>query len=72
MKTQKEWIEFSKANKHFTIMFKKMCVIGKTNVYTQVKPWTKNWFLKFSWTEAQEDKFRIWMIDYLYNNLYKP
>lgn len=33
--------------------------------YIEGKKMPKNWYLKYSWTEKQENKFRDWLVKYL-------
>lgn len=53
--------------KHTKIILKEMCKRVKAK-YNKMKFDKPDWFMKYSWTESQQDDFALWMHDYLMNN----
>ena len=52
--------------KYLDIILKKMFSMVKAD-YSKFKN-EPNWFMKRSWTEEQQNKFRQWLIDYMTKN----
>lgn len=53
--------------KHFNKVFREMCKrVGAD--WKKINPKKPDWFLEYSWTEEEQNNFKEWMIDYLYNN----
>lgn len=53
-----------KHSKHLQIILTKMCkMVGVS--YDKVDFKKKDWFLKYSWTEKEQEKFRLWLAKYL-------
>ena len=48
-------------------VLKEMCKLAKVE-YSKVNFHKPDWFLKTSWTDEQESKFKKWMIKYLKTN----
>ena len=54
-------LEVLKKDKYVVKILKKMCkVVGAK--YSELDFTAPDWFMKYSWTEKQEDKFREWLI----------
>ena len=53
--------------KHLEKVLKKMCKAVNVD-YQKIDFKKHNWFLKYSWTQKQEDKFKEWFIKYLQDN----
>jgi hypothetical protein len=58
--------EVKKESPHRYIVLKKMCDMVKAP-YSVVNS-CEDWYHKYSWTQKQEDEFKKWFADYLYNN----
>jgi hypothetical protein len=57
-----------KDRKHLNIILEKMFdSVGV--IFTEDFCKTPNWFMKYSWTREQEDTFRKWLIEYLYQDI---
>lgn len=49
------------------IVIKKMCnMVGAD--YRKINFKGNKWFMKYSWTEEQQEEFKKWMEDYLYKS----
>jgi len=48
-------------------VLKEMCKLVKVD-YNKINFHKPNWFLKYSWDNKTEDKFKKWMIKYLSTN----
>jgi len=67
IKIEKEVRMQEKFGKHLTIILKRMCkAVGAD--FSKVKFKSQNWFKKYKWTEEEEDKFRVWLVNYIYTN----
>ena len=56
-----------KMSKHLGIVFKEMCKrVGAD--YRKVDVTKEGWFSEYKWTEKEQEDFKKWMVDYLYNN----
>ena len=54
-------------NETLQIILKKMFeIIGEE--YSFEKTQSDSWFLDYSWTAEQENQFRDWLVNYLYEN----
>lgn len=57
----------NKLGKHLTIILTEMC--KRVNVkFEDVDFKEKEWFMKHSWTEEEQDDFKKWLVDYWYSN----
>jgi len=57
----------SPLGKYVREILKEMCKVVGAN-YDDIDFKDDNWFLKHSWTQANEDGFKKWLIYYLTNN----
>ena len=59
-------------NKQFDKILEKQCKMVNADYkkvfknYLSDKPMPQDWFLQYCWTQKQEDKFKKWLINYLY------
>uniref|UniRef100_A0A6M3JHG0 Uncharacterized protein n=1 Tax=viral metagenome TaxID=1070528 RepID=A0A6M3JHG0_9ZZZZ len=54
-------------NKHLKIILTKMCKdVGAD--YTKINFKKKNWYWDYEWTTNKEQKFKLWLINYIKNN----
>ena len=54
-------------NKFFEKLMVEMCDrVGAE--WKFVNPKEQGWFMKFSWTEKEQESFVVWAVDYLYNS----
>lgn len=64
-----KWLSYAKGNITFglyRVIDKMFEAVGKKfNPQIPKKP---DWFLRYSWTEKQQDEFISWFADYLYKN----
>jgi len=56
-----------KMDKYIAPILKKMCKIINVN-YKEIKFNELGWYNEHTWTKEQEEKFRLWLEDYLYEN----
>lgn len=64
-----EWHQFLLEHTALHTILRKMCsYVDKKLSPMSLKPWTKNWYKEYSWTDKQQEAFKVWMIDYLYTN----
>jgi hypothetical protein len=53
--------------KHFRIIFEEMSKrVGVK--FEEVNPWREGWYLKHTWTEAEQRDFRDWLVKYFQKN----
>jgi len=60
--------EQSTLGTHMIKILKKMCSIVGAK-YSQIDFANQKWFMKYKWDLKTEQKFRVWMCDYLKNNI---
>ena len=54
-------------NKYIEEVLREMCKrVGAD--FDKIDFKKEDWFMEYIWTDDQEDSFKIWMVDYLYNN----
>ena len=53
---------------HLKIIMKEMCKQVKAQ-FSKIDFKKKNWFMKYEWTEHEQEEFKNWLKDYLKNNL---
>jgi len=53
--------------KNFEKVMKEMCKRVNAD-WSNINPKEKDWFMQYSWTEEEQDKFKEWMINYLYKS----
>ena len=52
---------------HTIIVLKEMC--NRVNAdYDSIDFKAERWSMEYSWTEKEQDEFKDWLADYLYNN----
>lgn len=56
-----------KIDGHLKIILEKMCSVGGYD-YETVDFTKKKWFNDYTWTQANSDKFRKWLLTYLVDN----
>jgi hypothetical protein len=64
-----EWKKYLSEHQYIGYILRGMLdsVNSEESIY-DIKPWTKNWFMKYSWTTLQQEDFSDWLKEYLYNN----
>jgi len=54
-------------NKYVEIILNEMC--SRVNAdYEHLDFKSPNWFMEYEWTEVEQDSFKKWLVDYLYND----
>lgn len=54
---------------HTTIILKEMCSrVGADYNRLPLEDRESHWYDLFTWTKEQEEEYKLWLIDYLYNN----
>jgi len=53
--------------KHFDKIMSEMCSRVGAN-WEVVNPKESGWFQKHNWSEAEQESFKEWMVNYLYNS----
>lgn len=54
-------------NKYIIKILKKMCKIVGAD-FNRIDFKSNDWYRTYEWTKKQEDKFKEWFIDFIYNN----
>lgn len=66
-KIAEEVIWKNKMGKHLRVILKEMCKrVGAK--FEEINFKKQNWFMKFSWTEKEQNEFIDWLTNYLYQN----